>query len=743
MAVSLEHGSGTVVLERSQLRVEIRLEPFSVRVSRRGIDLFDGITLFTQPGEGEDRFIQLTEGVIPEERRGEPTPIGDTRVIEAGDAGLELDAETAEGMVRIGVRLVGSDHVGLLLHPAATTFRIGAAWGARPGEHLTGLGARHCETVDQRGRVVGLGADRRYTGPDCPADMLAEGGIPQGDYVPAPWLVSSAGWSAWVETWGPGLELDLLEGVSISQRAAAGPLRLHLLCNQTPLARLRQYLRLTGFPGVLPEWAYGHWKSRDVYEHERDVIEDLEGYLEHSIPLDAIVIDSPWETQYNTWRFNPTQFPDPEGLVARLRGEGVRTVVWVTPWVNLDSSDGQKPPDSESERMHSRPASNYAEGAWSGHFVRGPGGDPYVGRWWMGTGSPVDFTSPAARRWWQRQARDVLELGVEGIKADDGEGYYLPPEARFADRRGGADAAWAYGDLYRRTMQEVLDEVHPETGVLFGRSGWSGQQATGITWGGDQVSDFWSLRTLVVATLTAAASGFSNWSHDVGGYLGKRLIERCPRELLLRWVQFGCFTPLMQAHGRFEQEAWRYDDATLGTYRDYVLMHERLVPYIRAAAATAARSGLPIVRPLCLIDPADPRGWTLADAYGFGPALWVAPVLDEGVTERRVYIPRGDWIDLWSGEGVVGGREAIAPSPRDRIPIWVRRGSIIVTYPAETVAAGLGDIPQAERPLEATLWGRPRCGRAKARLADGAEIRWQGGEWSAPAGREVSFRQTR
>src|SRR5918996_1769485 len=538
MAVSLERGSGTVVLERCQLRVEIRLEPFSVRVSRRGIDLFDGITLFTQPGEGEDRFIQLTEGVIPEERRGEPTPIGDARVIEAGEAGLELDAETAEGTVRIGVRLVGSDHVGLLLHPASTTFRIGAAWGARPGEHLTGLGARHCETVDQRGRVVGLGADSRYTGPDCPADMLAEGGIPQGDYVPAPWLVSSAGWSAWVETWGPGLELDLLEGVSISQRAAAGPLRLHLLCSPTPLARLRHYLRLTGFPGVLPEWAYGHWKSRDVYEHERDVIEDLEGYLEHSIPLDAIVIDSPWETQYNTWRFNPHQFPDAAGLVHDMREDGVRTVVWVTPWVNLESIDGQRPPDRESERIHAEPAENYADGAEAGHYVRAADGEPYVGRWWMGTGSIVDFTSRAARAWWRELSRNVFELGVEGVKADDGEGYYFPSEAQLADGRTGAEAAWEYGRLYREATQDALDAVHGEgRGVIFGRSGWTGQQATGMLWGGDQTSDFWSLRALLVSLMTAAATGFSNLSHDVGGYLGRRLAERCDPELLIRWAQ--------------------------------------------------------------------------------------------------------------------------------------------------------------------------------------------------------------
>jgi alpha-glucosidase (family GH31 glycosyl hydrolase) len=418
----------------------------------------------------------------------------------------------------------------------------------------------------------------------------------------------------------------------------------------------------------------------------------------------------------------------------------VRAVVWVTPWVNLDSTDGQRPPDPESERLHRRPAPNYAEGLWAGNFVRGRDGGPHVGRWWMGIGSIVDFTSPAARRWWKKQARHALELGVEGIKADDGEGYYIPDGARFADRRSGAEAAWAYGDLYRRTMQEALDEVHPETGVLFARCGWSGQQATGFTWGGDQVSDFWSLRTLVAATLTAAASGFSNWSHDVGGYLGRRLVERCPRELLLRWVQFGCFTPLMQAHGRFEQEAWRYDDHTLDTYRDYVLVHERLVPYIRAAAATAARTGLPIIRPLALTDPADERGWRLADAYGFGPALWVAPVLERGAEQRRVYLPRGEWRDFWTGERASGETDLIAPAPRERIPVWVRSGSIVTTHPVEAVASGLGPEDESERPLEATLWGRPRAGRSKARLADGTTVTWRRGEWSvAPAGRAVTF----
>jgi alpha-glucosidase (family GH31 glycosyl hydrolase) len=497
-------------------------------------------------------------------------------------------------------------------------------------------------------------------------------------------------------------------------------------------------LGLTGMPALLPEWGYGFWKSRDVYGHQDDVLEDFHGCRWHGIPLDAVVLDSPWETQYNTWLPNPHQFPDFAGMVARMRAAGVRTVVWVTPWVNVESLDGQVPPDPGSRRLHRLPASNYDDGAHGGHYVRSADGEPYVANWWMGRGSIVDLLDDAAEEWWRAQARGVLELGVEGIKADDGEGYYVPDDALLArGTRTGAETAWALGGAYRRSMRRALDDVHPGRGVLFGRSGWSGQQADGVLWAGDQISDFWSLRVLVAAMVSAGASGFSNFSHDVGGYLGRRLVDRCPAELLVRWAQLGCFTPLMQAHGRLEQEPWTYDARTLALYRGYVLLHEMLVPYVRAAAATAARAGLPIVRPLHLLDPADPRAYAIADAFGYGPALWVAPVLDEGVAERAVPLPRGRWIEAWSGREVAGGGEVAAPAPLESIPVWVRAGSLVVTYPAEEVAAGLGDGPESERPLVATLWGEPELGRAGARLADGTRVRWRAGRWSVSAAREI------
>jgi alpha-glucosidase (family GH31 glycosyl hydrolase) len=734
------HGSGGALLALSGLAVRLEPAGHALDLVRSGAPLMTGIEPWAADGEVADRFIQMTEGVIPEERLEGVETAAEIVLGDAAPGHVELTGRFTSGRPFELTISLHRERAVFELTVEDDPLRIGLSWHARGGEHLTGLGARHHVSFDQAGRSVRLGADRRYTGPDCPADMLAVGGIPQGDYAPAPWLMSSCGYALWLENEGDGVLFDLA-ALSVSTRSAAGPLRAHVLTDPSPAARLRSYCRLTGLPALLPEWAYGHWKSRDVYHHQDDVVDDYEGYRRNDLPLDAIVIDSPWETQYNTWEFNPHQFPDAPCLIRRMRDDGVRTVVWVTPWVNIESSEGQRPPDAESERMHREPAPNYGPAARAGHFVRDPAGEPFVARWWMGTGSPVDFTSAAAERWWRELAKGVLALGVEGIKADDGEGYYFPADVGFADGRNGAQAAWGYGALYRDSMQRALDEALPGAGVLFGRSGWSGQQRHGMLWGGDQVSDFWSLRTLVSATLTAAASGFSNWSHDIGGYLGERLVSRCAKELLVRWLQFGCFTPLMQAHGRFEQEAWTYDQETLELYRRYVLLHERLVPYVRAAAATAARAGLPIVRPLCLTDPDDDRGWTISDAYGYGPSLWIAPVLEDGARGREVPLPRGEWIDFWSGDRYRGGGSVLAPASLETIPVFVRAGSIVPMYRADDVARGLGDAEESERPIELTLWGKPLLGHAALGLADGTRVSWRRGEWTVRPEREVALRE--
>lgn len=740
-----------LVLEAGRLRVDIRARPFSFDVHRAGRLLLRHGGAWVADGMVRDHFVQFTEGVVAhEDRSPHERALRVERAVRTASA-LQHDTLTIDLLFeggragRLEITLFPDDRLMLALNTSGEPLRLAFDWDRRSDEHFVGLGARHGTELDQRGRSVQLGADRRYTGPDCPPEMLVEGGIPQGDCAPMPWMLSSRGYGVIARTYGNGTRFDLsTERTSVSTRALAGPLVLELVCQSTPVARLRALCRATGFPMLLPEWGYGFWKSRDIHEDRDAVMDDYEGFRRHAIPLDAIVIDSPWATQYNSWEINPHQFPDAEGMIRTLREDGVRTVLWCTPWVNLDSGDGQIPPQPESERLHRERSPNYDAGAAAGHFLRRAQDDqPWVGQWWMGTGSLVDFSSAAAERWWREQVLRVLRQGVEGIKVDDGDGYYVADDVRLADGRRGAQAAWELGGLHRASVQRALDEAHPGRGVLFGRSGWLGQHAVGHTWGADQASDFWSLRALVTATLSAALSGFSNWSHDIGGYLGHRLVERCPPELLVRWLQFGCFTPLMHAHSRFPHEPWNYGSRVLEAYRAYVLLHEQLVPYVRAAAATAARTGLPVIRPMCLLDPGESRGWELPDAYGYGPSLWVAPVLDDGAREREVLLPLGDWIETWSGRRVTGGVEVVAPAPLERIPVWVRAGAILLTYPEDHVERGLGDTPEAERPLVATLWGSPATGSASARLADGFRVRFSerdGWSWSE-TGRDVSVRE--
>ncbi|HWI21505.1 MAG TPA: TIM-barrel domain-containing protein [Baekduia sp.] len=732
-----------LVLERGGVRAEIKTDPLRIDLRRDDRRLVRSMQFWVAECEVLDRFIHFTEGVVAKEELGTRERPVSVAILKRSRSSARLSLVLEGGRVaQLSLALRKSGSVDLSLRCRGSALRLNAEWDRRDGEHLAGLGARHHGAVDHAGRRIQLGADRRYTGPDCPPDMLGLGGIPQGDYAPVPWLQSSRGYAVWCRSDANGVRFDLDERVRVSARVEAGPLRLRLYTEPAPASRLHSWLRDTdALPAVLPTWGYGFWKSRDIYEHQSDAEEDYNGCRWHRIPLDAIVLDSPWETQYNTWIPNPHQFPDFEGMVKRFLRSGVRTVVWVVPWINTDSREGQIPPDPGSRALHSQPASNHEEGDRLGHYVR-DGEESFSTQWWMGTGSPVDLSSEAAEQWWREQAKKVLRTGVAGIKTDDGEGYYFPDRVAFADGTTAAQTAWRMGLHYRRSMQRALDEVHGEgEGVIFGRCGWTGQQAVGVLWAGDQASDFWSLRVLVAATISAAHSGFSNWSHDVGGYLGARGLHRCPKELLIRWAQLGCFTPLMQAHGRLEQEPWTYDRETLKLYRGYVVLHEMLVPYVRAAAAEAARGGPPVIRPLPLIDPDDDRGWTLTDAFGYGPSLWVAPVLEDGAREREVLLPHGDWIETWSGARVTGGAEVVAPAPLHSIPVWVRDGSIVITYPVEHVSDGLGDTPDDQRPLEATLWGRPTKA-VSASTADGAVIKWSPRNgWKLPPDRVVATRE--
>ena len=428
----------------------------------------------------------------------------------------------------------------------------------------------------------------------------------------------------------------------------------------------------------MPEWAYGHWKSRDVYEHQDDVEDDWRGYRETTAAArrdrDRLALGD----AVQHLALQPAPVPDAPGMVRGMRDDGVRTVVWVTPWVNLESIDGQRPPDAESERLHREPAENYAEGAEAGHYVRSADGDSHVGRWWMGTGSIVDFTSgcrPATGG--ASLARHVFELGVEGVKADDGEGYYFPPDAGFADGRTGAEAAWEYGRLYRETTQEALDEVHGE-GTRRRLRPLGLDRPAGDR---DALGRRPGLGLLVAARpahLAAdrrrhAASPTSRTTSAAtsAGVWPSAASPSCSSA----GPSSARSSPLMQAHGRFQQEAWTYDGRVLDLYREAVLLHERLVPYIRAAAATAARTRPADHAPALPGRPRRPGGLGDRRLLLPRPSLWVAPVLeDEARPSAGPTCPAATGSTGGPASSIDGGRWIDADAPLERIPLWVRVG---------------------------------------------------------------------
>ena len=329
----------TLVLERGRLRVEIALRPFELTVRRAGRRLV--------------RIARRVGGRGHRPRPLHPVHRGRRRARGAG-----------AGRARAGGGRCGAARsIGVDARGRAERWPARAARGARCST-TTGSASSSSPTASRCGsRSTGAGAptsgssaSARGTAPSSTRPAASSSSAPTAA-TPAPTArpsCSPAGASrratarrcrgssraaatrSGSDPTANGVQFDLSRRARRRRRraASAGPLRVDFLCDPTPAARLRAFCRLTGFPAVLPEWGYGFWKSRDVYGHQDDVVDDYEGLRRHEIPLDAIVIDSPWATQYNTWEFNPYQFPDAPGLIRRMRADGVRTVVWVTPWVN-------------------------------------------------------------------------------------------------------------------------------------------------------------------------------------------------------------------------------------------------------------------------------------------------------------------------------------------------------------------------------------------------------------------------
>jgi alpha-D-xyloside xylohydrolase len=509
-------------------------------------------------------------------------------------------------------------------------------------------------------------------------------------YKAMPFYMSTTGYGLWVDTTSDAtFDMNASDEQEVIVDEPAEKLRIVLFAGPEFPKILDHFTALAGRSMLPPYWAFAPWISRDYHQNDAQVKEDVDKTRAAGIPASVIMIDSPWSTAYNSYKFNPKQFEDAPGLVKYIHSNGYKLVLWHTPWINSKSDpphekgfEGKIPPKSE----------NYDEAAGNGFFVKALDGSPYVGRWWKGEGSLIDFTNPSAKRWWQDQVRQAITAGADGFKDDDAEGSFVAGPVKFADGTDPRVMRNKYAVLYNNAMEELIQKDLKGNGVLFCRSVTQGANGLGLLWGGDNEASFSTengLPTVVTAGLGAGMSGMPLWTADLGGY---EATPSTPDPVLFqRWTEYAAFSPAMEVVSEKNIGPWSYGDQAMATFKKFAVLNMSLFPYRYAAVQEASKTGMPIMRALALVYQNDEHARRTKDEYLFGPDLLVAPVVDES-THRVVYLPEGEWVDYWTGTHVTGGKSIVVDAPIDQIPVYARAGAVITKIPEDVMTL----VPQSE-----------------------------------------------
>ena len=507
-------------------------------------------------------------------------------------------------------------------------------------------------------------------------------------YKPIPFFMSTTGYGLWFDTTGDAtFDMNASNKTDVIVDGDAEKLRVVLFTGPEFPKILEGFTGLAGRAVLPPYWAFAPWLGRDYHQNDAQVRDDVDKARALGLPASVILIDSPWATGYNSYKFNPKQFNDAPGMVKHLHDEGYKLVLWHTPWINNKTNP---PGEKGFEGKIDVESSNYAEAASSGYFVKAADGSPYVGEWWKGKGSLIDFTNPHAKLWWQDQVRQAIAAGADGFKDDDAEGNFIG-DVSFADGSDTRMMRNRYAVLYNNAMEEMIQKDLKGNGVLFCRSVTTGANGIGFLWGGDEQASFSpenGLPAAVTAGLNAGLSGMPLWTADLGGYLS---YGGANAKLFMRWTEYAAFSPTMEIISTANRLPWDYGDEALAVYRKFSTLHMSLFPYRYAAAQQAAKTGMPIMRALVLDYQDDEQARTARNEYMFGPDLLVAPIVDEG-TQQTLYLPAGEWVDYWSGATLAGGKTITADAAIDSLPLYVKRGAVLPKLPEDVMTL----VPAAE-----------------------------------------------
>ena len=413
---------------------------------------------------------------------------------------------------------------------------------------------------------------------------------------------------------------------------------------------LSLYTELTGKPALPPAWSFGLWLSTSFVTNydETTVMSTIEAMEKEGIPISVFHFDCFWMQGYHWCNFlwDKEVFPDARGMLSRIHDKGIKVCVWINPYI------------AQASEL-------FAEGVEKGYFLHKENGDVWQWDKWQAGMAIVDFTNPEAKAWYQEKLTALLEMGVDCFKTDFGE--RIPDEnVRYFDGSDPKKMHNFYSYLYNETVFETIKRVKgEEDAVVFARSGTSGGQKFPVHWGGDCFAKYESMAESLRGGLSLMMSGFGYWSHDIGGFE-----QTSTPDVYKRWVAFGLLSSHSRLHGSSSYRVpWLYDDEATKVLRHFVLVKQKLLPYLLEKAKENHDTGIPLVRAMVLEFPEDPVCGFLDRQYMLGDRYLVAPVMDE-TGEVTYYLPQGQWKNYFTGETRQGALWITETVDYFTIPLW-------------------------------------------------------------------------
>lgn len=493
--------------------------------------------------------------------------------------------------------------------------------------------------------------------------------------VSVPFVLSSAGYGF---LWHNPAVGQVHFSLNVTEWSAPSTKQLDywITAGDTPAEIEEAYAGATGKVPMMPEYGMGFWQCKLRYRTQEELLTVAREYKRRQLPIDVIVIDFFHWTNQGDWQFDPEYWPDPEGMVRELKEMGIELMVSVWPTVQTESK-------------------HYAEMQAKGYLLRSDRGVRTQFQF-LGQNAIFDATHPEARRYlWELIKRNYYDKGIRVFWLDEAE-----PELSVYDHdiyRYHLGSSQQIGNLYpvkySQTFFDGMAAEGQENIINLVRCAWAGSQRYGaLVWSGDIHSSFETLAIQVKAGLSMAIAGIPWWTTDIGGFHGGNPNDPAFRECIVRWFQYGAFCPVFRLHGDrmpfvpptgtsgggvcgsgSDNEVWSYGDEAYAIFSDYMLIRERLKPYIAGLMREAHVKGTPPMRPLFYDFPQDTVAWEVDDQYMFGPDLLVAPVVNGGQRSRSVYLPAGaEWTHAFSGAVVTGGQRISVDAPLEQIPLFVR-----------------------------------------------------------------------